>query len=250
MAGIKSIFLVLFALTEVLHVEATNAPGTPTSTAAVTTTTTTTTTAAATTTTTTTTAPATTSTTAATTSTASATTSSAPATTSTATTTTVSTRKPWPKPNCGNPSLSNELRNIFLNYHNEKRWPGGVPGMWDALQSTAARFMRYLACTILVALTSTSMSIKLELFVPAVLVVSVMDKPFADGDNCKFTSLYHYLKKKMGIFCVSRERAVMSELSDKADHTPKRRGNPQMSRLKALRKVLLSFATCTTLIVS
>ncbi|EYC30055.1 hypothetical protein Y032_0005g2423 [Ancylostoma ceylanicum] len=38
-----------------------------------------------------------------------------------ATTTTVSTRKPWPKPNCGNPSLTNAMRDIFLNYHNDKR---------------------------------------------------------------------------------------------------------------------------------
>ncbi|EYB86488.1 hypothetical protein Y032_0278g1169 [Ancylostoma ceylanicum] len=36
-------------------------------------------------------------------------------------TTTVSTRKPWPKPNCGNPSLTNAMRDIFLNYHNDKR---------------------------------------------------------------------------------------------------------------------------------
>ncbi|RCN39654.1 SCP-like protein [Ancylostoma caninum] len=31
------------------------------------------------------------------------------------------TRKPWPKPNCGNPSLTNGLRNLFLNMHNNFR---------------------------------------------------------------------------------------------------------------------------------
>ncbi|EYC37164.1 hypothetical protein Y032_0818g2514 [Ancylostoma ceylanicum] len=31
------------------------------------------------------------------------------------------TRKPWPKPNCGNPSLTNGLRNLFLDMHNNFR---------------------------------------------------------------------------------------------------------------------------------
>ncbi|EYC08063.1 hypothetical protein Y032_0068g278 [Ancylostoma ceylanicum] len=36
-------------------------------------------------------------------------------------TTAAPTRKPWPKPNCGNPNLSNGLRNLFLNMHNRFR---------------------------------------------------------------------------------------------------------------------------------
>ncbi|EYB81869.1 hypothetical protein Y032_0372g147 [Ancylostoma ceylanicum] len=31
------------------------------------------------------------------------------------------TRKPWPKPHCGNPSLTNGLRNLFLDMHNNFR---------------------------------------------------------------------------------------------------------------------------------
>ncbi|RCN28963.1 hypothetical protein ANCCAN_25285, partial [Ancylostoma caninum] len=37
------------------------------------------------------------------------------------TTTTVSTRKPWPKPNCGNPNINNGLRSTILHHHNELR---------------------------------------------------------------------------------------------------------------------------------
>ncbi|RCN34345.1 SCP-like protein [Ancylostoma caninum] len=37
------------------------------------------------------------------------------------TTTTVSTRKPWPKPNCGNPNINNGLRTTILHHHNELR---------------------------------------------------------------------------------------------------------------------------------
>ncbi|EYC07983.1 hypothetical protein Y032_0068g234 [Ancylostoma ceylanicum] len=36
-------------------------------------------------------------------------------------TTAAPTRKPWPKPNCGNPSMTNSLRNLFLNMHNNFR---------------------------------------------------------------------------------------------------------------------------------
>ncbi|EYC32787.1 hypothetical protein Y032_0002g1098 [Ancylostoma ceylanicum] len=43
-------------------------------------------------------------------------------TTTIATTTTVQpTRPPWPKPNCGNPALTNELRRAFLDMHNDFR---------------------------------------------------------------------------------------------------------------------------------
>ncbi|RCN31947.1 SCP-like protein, partial [Ancylostoma caninum] len=34
------------------------------------------------------------------------------------------TRPPWPKPNCGNPRLTNSIRNLFLNMHNN--WRGSV----------------------------------------------------------------------------------------------------------------------------
>ncbi|EYB94014.1 hypothetical protein Y032_0176g534 [Ancylostoma ceylanicum] len=37
------------------------------------------------------------------------------------TTTARPTRKPWPKPNCGNPALTNELRRVFLDMHNDFR---------------------------------------------------------------------------------------------------------------------------------
>ncbi|RCN34281.1 hypothetical protein ANCCAN_19876 [Ancylostoma caninum] len=37
------------------------------------------------------------------------------------TTTTVSTRKPWPQPNCGNRGLNNGLRRTILHHHNELR---------------------------------------------------------------------------------------------------------------------------------
>ncbi|RCN47927.1 SCP-like protein [Ancylostoma caninum] len=37
------------------------------------------------------------------------------------TTSRVSTRRPWPKPNCGNPNLNNGLRNTILHHHNELR---------------------------------------------------------------------------------------------------------------------------------
>ncbi|EYC08029.1 hypothetical protein Y032_0068g258 [Ancylostoma ceylanicum] len=36
-------------------------------------------------------------------------------------TTPAPTRKPWPKPNCGNPKLDNRLRNLFLDMHNRFR---------------------------------------------------------------------------------------------------------------------------------
>ncbi|RCN34568.1 hypothetical protein ANCCAN_19574 [Ancylostoma caninum] len=51
------------------------------------------------------------------------TTTARPTSTTTAAPTTTSppTRKPWPKPNCGNPQLSNALRNQFLNTHNRLR---------------------------------------------------------------------------------------------------------------------------------
>ncbi|EYB81918.1 hypothetical protein Y032_0371g125 [Ancylostoma ceylanicum] len=39
-------------------------------------------------------------------------------------TTAAPTRPPWPKPNCGNPRLTNSLRNLFLNMHNN--WRGSV----------------------------------------------------------------------------------------------------------------------------
>ncbi|RCN26310.1 hypothetical protein ANCCAN_27964 [Ancylostoma caninum] len=39
----------------------------------------------------------------------------------TKTTTAAPTRKPWPKPNCGNPRLTNKLRDIFLDMHNRFR---------------------------------------------------------------------------------------------------------------------------------
>ncbi|EYC07986.1 hypothetical protein Y032_0068g236 [Ancylostoma ceylanicum] len=36
-------------------------------------------------------------------------------------TTAAPTRPPWPKPNCGNPALTNGLRNLFLDTHNRFR---------------------------------------------------------------------------------------------------------------------------------
>ncbi|EYC44218.1 hypothetical protein Y032_0468g2011 [Ancylostoma ceylanicum] len=43
------------------------------------------------------------------------------ATTEAMLTTTLPTRRPWPKPNCGNPQLTNSLRSLFLNMHNNFR---------------------------------------------------------------------------------------------------------------------------------
>ncbi|RCN30035.1 SCP-like protein [Ancylostoma caninum] len=43
------------------------------------------------------------------------------ATTQAMTTTTLPTRRPWPKPNCGNPQLTNSMRSLFLNMHNNFR---------------------------------------------------------------------------------------------------------------------------------
>ncbi|EYC37360.1 hypothetical protein Y032_0799g2411 [Ancylostoma ceylanicum] len=37
------------------------------------------------------------------------------------TSTAAPTRRPWPKPNCGNPRLTNGLRNLFLHMHNRFR---------------------------------------------------------------------------------------------------------------------------------
>ncbi|EYC14997.1 hypothetical protein Y032_0038g3566 [Ancylostoma ceylanicum] len=46
----------------------------------------------------------------------------APANNTNATTTTARpTRPPWPKPNCGNPALTNEMRRVFLDMHNDFR---------------------------------------------------------------------------------------------------------------------------------